>query len=102
MKKSIIMFILFSLLINSVGASIENNYYLELKYDNGEIILKSLQIGLSKDGRDLNPLYLPAVIEPQDMLADNTRARKILSWKPEISFDEGLKILYDSLLKKGL
>ncbi len=52
--------------------------------------------------RDLKPLYLPAVIEPQDMLADNSKARKILSWKPEISFDEGLKILYDSLLKKDL
>ena len=85
MKKSIIMFILFSLLINSVGASIENNYYLELKYDNGEIILKSLQIGLSKDGRDNIPGgYIAEIIDFE---------KKRLN---VIFFDIPLKIVYDT------
>ncbi|MBA3284095.1 MAG: NAD-dependent epimerase/dehydratase family protein [Nitrosopumilus sp.] len=34
--------------------------------------------------------YIPARLEPKDTLADNTRAQKLLGWKPEISVEEGI------------
>lgn len=40
--------------------------------------------------------YIPARFEPQDTLADNSLAKKLLGWKPEVSIEKGiaeLKIL---------
>ncbi len=39
----------------------------------------------------------PARLEPHDTLADNSLAKKLLGWKPEVSLEEGiaeLKVLY--------
>lgn len=37
--------------------------------------------------------YIPARLEPHDTLADNSSAKKILGWKPEVTFAEGIKEL---------
>ena len=34
--------------------------------------------------------HVPARLEPHDTLADTSRARKLLGWKPEVSFEDGL------------
>ncbi len=34
--------------------------------------------------------HAPARLEPKDTLADNTRAQKLLGWKPEITVEEGI------------
>ena len=34
--------------------------------------------------------YIPARLEPKDTLADNSLALKLLEWKPEIPFSEGI------------
>jgi UDP-glucose 4-epimerase len=34
--------------------------------------------------------YVPARLEPHDTLADNKRARKLLGWKPEVAFSDGI------------
>ncbi len=34
--------------------------------------------------------YIPARFEPKDTLADNTKARKLLGWRPEVSIEEGI------------
>jgi UDP-glucose 4-epimerase len=41
--------------------------------------------------------YIPARFEPHDTLADNTKARELLGWVPEVKIEEGveeLKALY--------
>jgi len=53
-------------------------------------------------GKNIKPIHGPAVIEPEHTLADNNKARKILGWKPETSFEEGLKIAYEHMLEKNL
>lgn len=37
--------------------------------------------------------YIPTRLEPHDTLADNSSAKKILGWKPEVTFAEGIKEL---------
>lgn len=34
--------------------------------------------------------YIPARLEPQDTLADNSLARELLGWKPEVKFEDGV------------
>jgi UDP-glucose 4-epimerase len=34
--------------------------------------------------------YIPARLEPQHTLADNTKARKLLGWEPQVTFAEGV------------
>jgi UDP-glucose 4-epimerase len=34
--------------------------------------------------------YVPARLEPRDTLADNSRAKKLLGWKPTMNIEEGL------------
>src|SRR3989338_4912502 len=52
-------------------------------------------------GKNIKPIHGTAVIEPEHTLADNNKARKILGWKPETSFEEGLKIAYEHMLEKN-
>lgn len=35
-------------------------------------------------------VHEPARLEPHDTLADNSLAKKLLGWKPEVSFEEGI------------
>jgi len=37
--------------------------------------------------------YLPARLEPKDTLADNSLAKKLLGWTPEVSLEDGIKEL---------
>ncbi len=37
--------------------------------------------------------YVPARYEPQDTLADHTRAQELLGWEPTVSIEEGIKEL---------
>ena len=41
--------------------------------------------------KPIKPKYGPPVIEPKHTLADISKAKKILSWKPKYNFEEGLK-----------
>ncbi len=34
--------------------------------------------------------YIPTRLEPKDTLADNSKAKKLLGWKPEVSIEEGI------------
>lgn len=34
--------------------------------------------------------YIPARLEPQNTLADNSRAEKLLGWKPKVTLEEGI------------
>jgi len=38
-------------------------------------------------------LHEPPRIEPHDTLADNTLAKKLFGWKPEVKLEEGIKEL---------
>lgn len=40
--------------------------------------------------RNTPPIYGPAVIEPKNTCADVSASWKILGWKPQVSFDEGI------------
>ncbi len=37
--------------------------------------------------------YIPARLEPHDTLADNSKARELLGWVPQVSIEEGIKEL---------
>ena len=37
--------------------------------------------------------YIPARLEPQNTLANNSLARKLLGWKPQVSIEKGIKEL---------
>lgn len=37
--------------------------------------------------------YIPARLEPKDTLANNSKARKLLGWKPEVTLKEGINEL---------
>ena len=39
----------------------------------------------------------PSVIEPKDTLASNLKAKELLGWNPEIKFEEGLKLVFESM-----
>ncbi|MBF8249493.1 MAG: Epimerase protein [Candidatus Levybacteria bacterium] len=42
-------------------------------------------------GKNIQPIYGPAVVEPRSTLASCTKARDILGWTPKVKFEEGLK-----------
>ncbi len=44
-------------------------------------------------GKNIKPIHGPAVIEPRSTLASRTKARNLLSWKPKVKFEEGLKTM---------
>lgn len=44
-------------------------------------------------GKFPDPIHGPAMIEPKATLADITKARLVLGWKPKVTFEEGLKEL---------
>jgi nucleoside-diphosphate-sugar epimerase len=50
-------------------------------------------------GEDVTPSYIPPVIEPTQTLADITKAKELLGWKPKIGFEEGLKRTIKGILK---
>lgn len=39
--------------------------------------------------------HIPARLEPKDTLADNSKAKKLLGWVPEVSIEQGIKELLD-------
>ena len=41
--------------------------------------------------------YLPARLDPHDTLADNTKAREILSWIPAVKLEDGIAELKEIL-----
>jgi len=63
-----------------------------------DIALKLIQLS----GKDLEPVYTdPRPGEVQNLLCDYSRARSLYHWKPEVSFDEGLKRYFDWYIKYG-
>lgn len=47
----------------------------------------------------VKPVHGPKVIEPRDTLADISKSERLLSWKPRVRFEEGMKLTYRTLLK---
>lgn len=67
------------------------------KVGKGEVI----NIG-SGDNRSVNEIarlvggevsYIPPRLEPHDTLADNSRARELLGWKPSVAIEDGIREL---------
>ena len=48
-------------------------------------------INLIIGDKNIKPIYSPPVIEPRDTLADISKAKKLLNWKPKIPIEEGIK-----------
>lgn len=42
-------------------------------------------------GKNIKPIHGPAVTEPKATLSSNTKAEKLLGWRPKIEFEDGLK-----------
>jgi UDP-glucose 4-epimerase len=51
--------------------------------------------------KDIKPIYSDPVIEPRDTLADISKAKKILSWQPKYTFEQGLKETIEWFRIKG-
>jgi len=56
---------------------------------------KVAQSIIELDHQRMEPCHVAPVIEPRHVLADISKAREILRWEPEVSFEEGLKKTYD-------
>lgn len=48
----------------------------------------------------VSAVYAPARYEPQDTLADNSKARELLEWQPTVQFDDGIKEVVDFYVKE--
>lgn len=55
------------------------------------------QIIIQLTNSKTRPKHGPSIIEPQDTLADISKAKKLLGWEPKIKFEEGMKITYHIL-----
>ena len=44
--------------------------------------------------KKIRPIHGPAVVEPKNSLADIEKAKKMLSWQPQVSFKKGLQKTY--------
>jgi hypothetical protein len=89
MRKLIIMFIMLFILTNLVNAATQNIFNLNLEYDNGEIILESMQIESSKDRIDNIPGgYVAEILD-----FDKNRLNVTF-------FDIPLKLIYDKFDEK--
>lgn len=44
-------------------------------------------------GKKIKPIHGPEMIEPKTTLASNTKACKLLGWKPKVKFEEGLRTM---------
>lgn len=60
-------------------------------YGRGITVNKVVKLLNKLLGKDIKPVHGPAAIEPRKTLASNFKAKKLLGWKPTISFEEGLK-----------
>ena len=89
MRKLTIMFIMLFILTNLVNASTQNIFNLNLEYDNGEIILESMQIEPSKDG--INNIPGGYIVE----ILDFDKKRLNVTF-----FDIPLKLIYDKFDEK--
>jgi nucleoside-diphosphate-sugar epimerase len=49
--------------------------------------------------RKIKPIYGPAVIEPRNTLADINKAKRMLGWRPQVSFERGLQKTYQYFVK---
>lgn len=52
-------------------------------------------------GKDYPKEYIEARLEPKDTLADNSKADRVLGWKPEIAIELGIEMLHQGLKDKG-
>ncbi len=50
-------------------------------------------------GSKLKPKHIEAVLEPFKTLADTTKAKTILGWKPSVTIEEGLKKTVEGIIK---
>ena len=44
-------------------------------------------------GKKIKPIYGPTVPEPKATLASNAKAKKLLSWKLKVKFEDGLRMI---------
>lgn len=57
---------------------------------NGRNLSVNTVMSLILAGKDIKPSYHPPVIEPRDTLADTKKAREILGWEPQHSFEQAI------------
>lgn len=50
-------------------------------------------------GKNVKPIYTPALFEPTDMRSSCTKAGKILGWKPQVKFGEGLAVVAEDMIR---
>ncbi len=50
---------------------------------------------LRMSGKDMKPQYSSPVIEPRRSCLDSSKAKRLLGWEPQTSFEDGLKKTYD-------
>ena len=50
--------------------------------------------------KHIQPTHGPAKIEPRSTLAGNAKAKKLLRWKPKISFEQGLQLTVKTALHR--
>lgn len=58
---------------------------------NGNNISVNCVVKTITGNKNIKPQYFPPVIEPKDTLADTAKARAILKWNPNFTFENGIK-----------
>lgn len=43
-------------------------------------------------GKDIKPTHIPAEVEQRSTLASFAKAKKLLGWRPQVKFEDGLKV----------
>ena len=57
------------------------------------------QIIIKLSGAKSKAVHGPAVIEPQDTLADISKSKKLLGWEPKVDFISGMRIIASHILR---
>ena len=58
---------------------------------NGNNLSVNKVVSLIIGDRDIKPVHTAPVIEPKDTLADRSKAKRILNWRPGFTFEEAMK-----------
>lgn len=94
-------------------SDVANANFLAANTDNKECFGQAFNIGAGRNisvnevthsiiklsNKKITPIHGPSVIEPKNTLADITKAKDLLGWIPNVTFEEGLKQTYEYFKK---